>query len=248
VREPSRFKRDSEEVLNVQFDCAVKVIQAQRQPARRVLIAVVAIAIGCKHPGAQRGVAEADAETFEAVVRSQINDSVSAGFLRVDSRPAGDKDLLAPTPPTSAGFDPDSSADSAADVDPAMIANQRKDILRDLHVEEGGPFVYPECGGFRTRRFRDSNAVHPDPECPKTYRRYVTVGVPTRGAAPVLAKARRPEVPAPDTTGEVWTVLVTESSVGPGGQQWRQFAWLFRRDPETGGLGVAEKYLLSWAE
>ena len=180
-------------------------------------------------------------------MRSQMSDSVSAGFLRVDSRPAGDKELLAPTS-ASPGFDADSSADSAPDADPAMIADQRKDILRDLHVEEGGPFVYPECGGFRTRRFRDSNAVHPDPQCPKAYRRYVTVGVPTRGAGAIITKARRPEGPEPDTTGEVWTVLVTESSVGPGGQQWRQFAWLFRRDDATGRLALAEKYLLSWAE
>lgn len=212
------------------------------------MIAVAAISFACSEPRAQREIAAADAETFEAIVRSQMSDSVSAGFLRVDSRPAGDKELLAPSTPTSPGFDADSSADSATDLNPAEIASQRKEILRDLHVEEGGPFEYPECGGFRTRRFRDSNAVHPDPECPKTYRRYVTVGVPTRGAAPVIAKARRPEVPAPDTTGEVWTVLVTETSVGPGGQQWRQFAWLFRRDTETGRLGVAEKYLLSWAE
>jgi hypothetical protein len=41
---------------------------------------------------------------------------------------------------------------------------------------------------------------------------------------------------------------VTESSVGPGGENWRQYAWLFRRDPETRRLLVAEKYLLSWAE
>ncbi len=232
----------------MQLECAVKAIQARRQSARRVLIAVLSAAIGCKELSGRHDVAEADAETFEAIVRSQMSDSVSAGFLRVDARPAGDKDLLAPSTPTPPGFDPDSSADSAADADPAMIAGQRKEILRDLHVEEGGPFVYPECGGFRTRRFRDSNMVHPDPDCPKAYRRYVTVGVPTRGAAPVVAKARRPEVPAPDTTGEVWTVLVTESSVGPGGQQWRQFAWLFRRDTETGRLGVAEKFLLSWAE
>ncbi|HJP86341.1 MAG TPA: hypothetical protein VJ852_10150 [Gemmatimonadaceae bacterium] len=226
----------------------MKSIQAKRLSALNALLAASIISIACAEPRAQRDIAAADAETFQAIVRSQLGDSASTGFLRVDARPAGDKDLLAPAPPTSAGFDQDSSADTATEADPGMIASQRKDILHDLHVEEGGPFVYPECGGFRTRRFRDSNVVHPDPECPRTYRRYVTVGVPTRGAAPIIAKARRPEVPAPDTTGELWTVLVTESSVGPGGQQWRQFAWLFRRDTTSGRLGVVEKYLLSWAE
>ncbi len=206
------------------------------------------LAIACGLPREQNASVAADAETFEAIVRSQLSDSVGSAFLRVDSRPAGDKDILSGPPPSSAGLDPDSSADSIPDVDARLISDQRKDILRDLHVEEGGPFVYPECGGFRTRRFRDSASVHPDPDCPKTYHRYLTAGVPTRGAAAIISKARRPEIPAPDTTGEMWTVLVTETSVGPGGQQWRQYAWLFRRDEASGRLGVVEKYLLSWAE
>ena len=232
----------------MQLSDVVKAIQSENLTASRLILAAV-LSLACAQPRTQREIAEADAETFQTIVRSQMSDSVNVGFLRVDARPAGDKELLAPaTSSTSPGYDPDSSADSAVNADPAMIADQRKEILHDLHVEEGGPFVYPECGGFRTRRFRDSATVHPDPECPKTYRRYVTVGVPTRGAAAIIAKARRPEVPAPDTTGELWTVLVTESSVGPGGQQWRQFAWLFRRDTTTGRLAVAEKYLLSWAE
>ena len=231
----------------MQLDCAVKIIQPQRHSACWAVMTAATISFACAEPPAEREVAAVDAETFEAIVRSQMSDSVGAGFLRVDSRPAGDKELLAPDTPATPGFDADSSAESA-EANPGEIAAQRKEILHDLHVEEGGPFVYPECGGFRTRRFKDSLAVHPDPQCPRTYRRYVTVGVPSRGAAPVIAKARRPEVPAADTTGEVWTVLVTETSVGPGGQQWRQFAWLFRRDTETGRLDVAEKYLLSWAE
>ncbi|HKR08609.1 MAG TPA: hypothetical protein VJS39_05425 [Gemmatimonadaceae bacterium] len=205
------------------------------------------LAVACAIPREQRQLAAADAETFEAIVRSQMSDSVNAGFLRVDSRPAGDKELLSPTP-EPAGFDPDSLSDTVAESATRIIADQRKEILNDLHVEEGGPFVYPSCGGFRTRRFRDSAAVHPNPDCPKAFRRYVTVGLPTRGAALLLNKARRPETPPPDTTGELWTVLVTESSVGPGGQQWRQYGWLFRRDPATGNLGISEKYLLSWAE
>jgi hypothetical protein len=36
--------------------------------------------------------------------------------------------------------------------------------------------------------------------------------------------------------------------VGPGGQEWRQYAWLLRRDPQTGQLVLVEKFLLSWAE
>ena len=231
----------------MQRHSAVKGIQAQRHRARYSVFAGLLITFGCGLPADLKEIAAVDAETFEAIVRSQMTDSASTGFLRVDARPAGDKDILAATSPTSPGYDPDSTTDTL-ESDPGLFTSQRKEILRDLHVEEGGPFVYPECGGFRTRRFRDSSAVHPNPECPKTFRRYVTAGLPTRGASPVIAKSRRPEAQPPDTTGEMWTVLVTETSVGPGGQQWRQYAWLFRRNPDSGHLDVAEKYLLSWAE
>ncbi len=233
-------------VLNVQLEVAVKIIRAWR--LEHLPLPAVALAIACGLPREQREIVAADAETFEAIVRSQLSDSVGSAFLRVDSRPAGDKDILSPPPPSATGLDPDSTADSVPDVDARVITDQRKDILRDLHVEEGGPFVYPTCGGFRTRRFRDTATVHPNPDCPKTYHRYVTVGIPTRGASPAITKARRPEIPVTDTTGELWTDLVTETSVGPGGQQCRQYAWLFRRDEGTGRLAVVEKYLLSWAE
>ncbi len=247
MREPSRFKLVDCRGPECATLAGVKAIQGQRQSAHWVLIAAISLASGCAAPPEQRALAAADAETFEAIVRSQTSDSASASFLRVDARPAGDKEILPASPPTSAGFDPDSSqaVDEGAT---RFIADQRKEILRDLDVEEGGPFVFPECGGFRTRRFRDSAAVHPNPDCPKTFRRYLTVGLPTRGATAVLNKARRPEAPAPDTTGELWTVLVTETAVGPNGQQWRQYAWLFRRDPQNGHLSVSEKFLLSWAE
>lgn len=235
----------SEEVLKVQTEVSVKTIR-RRQPASLLLATTVTIA--CTLPREQREMLAADAETFEAVVRSQMSDSVGTAFLRVDSRPAGDKEILSSTQSTAGGLDPDSATDSVPEPDVRSISDQRKQILRDLHIEEGGPFDYPQCGGFRVNRFRDTAPVHPNRDCPKTFHRYVTVGLPTRGATPAVTKARPADAPLPDTTGEQWTVLVTETAVGPGGQQFRQYAWLFRRDAQTGGLGVVEKYLLSWAE
>lgn len=49
-------------------------------------------------------------------------------------------------------------------------------------------------------------------------------------------------------SGEVWTVLVTESSIGTGGQDWRQYACVLTREPGRDGLSVAAQFLLSWAE
>lgn len=211
-------------------------------------MAATAIAIACALPREQREILAADAETFQAIVRSQMSDSAGTAFLRVDARPAGDKEILASTPSAAGGLDPDSAGDSLPEGDARSIADQRNAILRDLHIEEGGPFDYPKCGGFRVNRFRDTSAAHPNPECPKTFHRYVTVGLPTRGATLAVTRARPSDAPIADTTGEQWTVLVTETAVGPGGQQFRQYAWLFRRDAPTGALVVAEKYLLSWAE
>jgi hypothetical protein len=195
----------------------------------------------------------ADAEVFEATVRAQISqtpdDSVVAlKVLRVDSRPASDNTQLTSTPPRASGVDLDAPPDTLPPETLARIADQRKAILSDLHVEEGGPFNFPGCGGTRPHRAPDSAIIQLGTECPSTWRRYVTVGLPFRGEADVLRKLRGRAAPPADSTAELWTVLVTENAIGPAGQTWRQYACLLRRDPETGRLALAERSLLSWAE
>jgi hypothetical protein len=196
---------------------------------------------------AQRSALEADAEAFESIVRSQVADSAAAslGFLRVDARPTEDDAVLAGTvePPRAIelGQSPDSSSPLTT-----SIEDQRRSILGTLKIDEGGPFDFPYCGG--ARRVSDSADAATPSKCPSKPVRYVTVGTPYRGAAPLLAKLRRPELPVPDSSAELWTLLVSETNVGPGGQQWRQYAWLFRRDRDTGKLAVAERFLVSWAE
>jgi hypothetical protein len=202
---------------------------------------------------AEREMVRVDGEIFEAVARSQFTDTTGQSTkattgLRFDARPAGDNADLSGAPDRPRPLEPGNAGDSVSANAQPVIVEQRKDILRSLGIEEGGPFSYPECGGARTRRTRDSTNTLPPPACPDSPLRYVTVGLPYRGASPVLARARLPGTPAPDSTGEQWTVLVTESSVGSGGQQWRQYVTLFRRDPETGRLAMAERVLLSWAE
>lgn len=215
------------------------------------IFTVGAEGVACSRvPPDQRSLVRADAEAFESVVRSEMIDSIkeSFGFLRVDSRPAGDNTILTATAERPRALDLEAQPDSISPNSLARITRQRKDILNFLRVEEGEPVRFAGCGGTHTERLKDSSAVLQLPGCPSALRRYVNVGIPYRGAAPILARFRRSEIAAPDSSAEHWTVLVTESSVGPGGENWRQYAWLFRRDPETRRLLVAEKYLLSWAE
>ena len=201
----------------------------------------------------ERSIVRVDGEIFESVVRAQLSDSSklvpgAMSPLRFDSRPAGDNTDLAATPDRPRQLDLGDPSDSLSTDALNSIVEQRKDILKSIGIEEGGPLNYPDCGGTRTRRSRDSTGLLPAPKCPAFVRRYITVGLPYRGAAQILNKARPAGAPAPDSTGEMWTVLVTESSVGPGGQEWRQYVSLFRRDNETGRLALAERFLLSWAE
>lgn len=219
------------------------------RPRRRVWPVVVATACTMMSPG-QRQVLEADAESFEAIVRSQVTDSASGslGFLRVDARPGRDDAVLTGTPPERRGLelsDSSSSPDSLARLLSA-VEDQRRAILDGMKVDGRGPFNYPFCGG--ARRVSDSAAVNGDTKCPPEPLRYVTVGVPYRGAAPVLDKLRTPESPVPDSTAELWTVLVSETNIGPGGQQWRQYAWLFHREEASGKLAPVERFLVAWAE
>jgi hypothetical protein len=227
----------------------MKSIKLGSRRSLRGLALVLVVGQGCGAPSkAEHAVLAADAEVFETVIRSEMSpdpadSAASLRVMRVDSRPVVDNSQLAADSARHTGFDLGEVSDSLSDAGVARIADQRKAILGDLRVEEGGPFSYPGCGGSRSR-------LSPDPAssaCPREWRRYITVGIPYRGIAAAIEKLRK-QSPPPDSSGEVWTVLVAENAVGPGGQDWRQYAWLLRRNPESGHLDLVEKILLSWAE
>ena len=214
----------------------------------------------------------ADGEIFESVVKTQLPDTVETSVsgrpavVGFDERPVGDNSTLANAPPPDLTAAADSDSLSRRGLD--AIIRRRVAILKQFGIRVGRPFYYPDCGGSRPRFVPDSAGtqlppsrvaplnpydkdkinVLPPPTCPSTVQRYVTVGLPYRGASPILEKVRPPHTPPPDTTAEMWTVYVTESSVGPGGQQYRQYVELYRRDPSSGRLGMAERFLISWAE
>jgi hypothetical protein len=220
----------------------------------------VALAVAFLTPGgcdnlstAERELVHTDAEVFEAVARSErvvgMEDSARLPrFLRIDSRPIDNTTLVSPQNPAPTGIalEDDSVPTSSGTFN--RIAQERRAILDRLGVEEGGPFFFPGCGGVRTGEpAPKSGATQSDRGCPTEWRRYVTIGLPRRGVGVIPEKVRRTE-PRSFDTGEVWTVLVTETSIGPGGQDWKQYAWVLTRQPGRAGLSLAARFLLSWAE
>ena len=224
--------------------------------ARRKLVAlVVALLVpeGCNNLStAERELVHTDAEVFEAVAQSErvvgMEDSSRLPrFLRIDSRPIDNTSLLPPESRVTTGIAlEDSAPPSSATF--KRIELERRAILDRLGVEEGGPFFFPGCGGVRTGDpTPKSGASRSDTGCPTEWRRYVTVGLPHRGVGQIPEKVLRTE-PRSFDTGEAWTVLVTESSIGIGGQDWKQYAWVLTRQPGRAGLTLAARFLLSWAE
>jgi hypothetical protein len=201
----------------------------------------------------EREMVHTDAEVFEAVARSELvvgmeDSSRSPRFLRIDSRPEDNTSTLPPKPAGPAGIplDDDSMLASSAAID--RIATERRTILERLGVEEGGPFVFPDCEGVRSAETEPrSGATPPRAGCPTQWRRYVTIGLPRRGVGLIPENVRKTD-PRSFDTGEVWTVLVTETSIGSGGQDWKQYASVLTREPDRDGLTLAARFLLSWAE
>jgi hypothetical protein len=201
----------------------------------------------------ERELVHSDAEAFEAVARSElVNDtedsSRSPRFLRIDSRPVDNTSILPPKPAAPAGipFDDDSMAASSAVID--RIARERRAILARLGVEEGGPFVFPGCDGVRTGDREPKRGTNPARAgCPTQWRRYVTIGLPRRGVGLIPENVRKTD-PRSFDSGEVWTVLVTETSIGSGGQDWKQYASVLTREPGREDLNLAARFLLTWAE
>jgi len=221
---------------------------------RSVSLAVAFLIVnGCDDLStAERELVHTDAEAFEVVARAErvvgMDSSRLPRFLRIDSRPIDNTSLLPPpqTPAATGIALDDSTPPSTATLD--RIARERRAILERLSVEEGGPFFFPGCEGVRTGEPRPRSRAAPQGTgCPKDWRRYVTVGLPRRGVGEIPEKVRRID-PRSFDSAEVWTVLVTETSIGTGGQDWKQYAWVLTREPEGAGLSLAARFLLSWAE
>jgi hypothetical protein len=220
-----------------------------------VALAIAFLAVqGCDNLSpSEREIVHTDSEVFEAVAQSQLaagmEDSARLrSLLRIDSRPVDNTSLLPPQLPTSAGIalEDDSTPPSSPTIN--RITDERRAILERLGVEEGGPFSFPGCEGIRTGEPKPNPGATPSSSgCPPEWRRYVTIGLPHRGVGMIPEKVRRTD-PRPFDSGEVWTVLVTENSVGPGGQDWKQYAWVLTREPGRAGLSAAAQFLLSWAE
>jgi hypothetical protein len=231
----------------------------RRRPDIRALACVLVAAAlltteGCDDLSkSEREVVHTDAEVFEAVARSELtvgteDSSRSPGFLRIDSRPVDNTSILPPKPASPAGIplDVDSMAASSAVIN--RIAQERRAILERLGVEEGGPFVFPGCEGVRTGETEPKPGVTPPRAgCPTQWRRYVTIGLPRRGVGLIPENVRKTD-PRSFDTGEVWTVLVTETSIGSGGQDWKQYASVLNREPDGERLTLAARFLLTWAE
>ena len=221
---------------------------------RLALVLALLTIEGCDNLStSERELVHTDAEVFEAVARSELlvgteDSSRSPRFLRIDSRPEDNTSTLPPKPAGPAGIplDDDSMLASSAAID--RIAKERRAILERLGVEEGGPFVFPDCEGVRSAETEPkSGATPPRAGCPTQWRRYVTIGLPRRGVGLIPENVRKTD-PRSFDTGEVWTVLVTETSIGSGGQDWKQYASVLTREHDREGLTLAARFLLSWAE
>jgi hypothetical protein len=200
----------------------------------------------------ERELAHTDAEVFEAVARSELvvpmeDSSRLPRFLRIDSRPVDNTALLPAKSTASTEFTVENDSMPLSPAAINRIAQDRRAILERLGVEEGGPFLFPGCEGVRTGPEPALGATSSRSGCPTQWRRYVTIGLPHRGVALIPEKVRKTE-PRSFDSGEVWTVLVTETSIGPGGQDWKQYAWVLTPGVDRAGLSVAARFVLSWAE
>jgi hypothetical protein len=227
-------------------------------PGRPLVSCVACVALlttqGCDNLStSERQMVHTDAEAFEAIAWSELvagteDSSRSPPFLRIDPRPVDNTSILPPKPASPAGIplDVDSAPTSFAVLN--RIATERSAILKRLGIEEGGPFFFPGCEGVRTGdREPKRGATPPRAGCPTQWRRYVTIGLPRRGVGLIPEDVRKTD-PRSFDAGEVWTVLVTETSIGSGGQDWKQYASVLTREPDREVLTLTARFLLTWAE
>lgn len=137
------------------------------------------------------------------------------------------------------------------------LAANRRQILTRLAVAEGGPFPETNCPGVLIPPpppppAGSPNSARPTPNlhagCPSRGQSYLTVSLPVRGKPKALDDRPNGSARPVNLSGEVWTVVVEESSAGPGGGMWSQHIWLFTRNPSNGRLQLADTILFGIVE
>lgn len=200
---------------------------------------------------------DADSAVFAAVVRGQLSGSDDAypyrlERFRYDARPHATNTGYPETFAGVEGADPGLSFPRAGESESEIgaVVQTRKSILRMNGVREGPPVPYSQCAGAgvpkppppRERpRARGAKPQDVHGGCPRTSEYYLTVGLPIRGQPPGLRNARDTRGDQVRLAGEVWTVLVDETAVGPAGWKRSQYAWLFTRS--SGRLELAHTIL-----
>ena len=204
-----------------------------------------------------------ESELFAGVVRAQLaaGDGEDAyphrlDRFRYDARPYGTNTGYPEVFAGVEGVDPTLSFARASEREIDRVIESRKETLRAKAVREGRLVPYPQCAGAgvpvpppprgrsSARRAKPAD-VHAG--CPKTPEYYLTVGLPIRGQPPGLKDTRDTRGDKVRLRGEVWTVLIDETSVGPPGWRRSQYAWLFKRNDE-GALELANTILIGVVE
>jgi hypothetical protein len=232
----------------------------------------LAVAIACRSasspgrsappPQPERTLIDVDSEVFAGVVRGQLNGGDDAypyhlEHFRYDPRPYGTNSGRPEIFAGVQGIDPSLSFPRAGESESevAFMIETRKNILRASGVLQGGPPSYEQCAGAgvptppppRSRssvRRAKPGDVHAG--CPRGVEYYLTVGLPIRGQPPGLQNTRDTRGDRVRLKGEVWTVLVDQTSLGPDGWRKSQYAWLFRRN--RGRLDLANTILIGVVE
>lgn len=201
---------------------------------------------------------DVDSQVFAAVVRGQLEGSDDAypyrlERFRYDPRPYGTNSGYPEVFAGIQGIDPSLSFPRASQSESEIrnLIDTRKRILRLNGIREGERVSYPQCAGVgvpepppprgRSARSPKPPSVHAG--CPRATAYYLTVGLPIRGQPPGLRDIRDTRGRRVRLDGDVWTVLVDETSVGPAGWKQSQYAWLFERD-RSGRLELASTILV----
>jgi hypothetical protein len=208
---------------------------------------------------------DADSLLFAAVVRGQLEGSADAypyrlTRFRYDSSPfravVGYPDLLIGVEGTAPAMSFPRASESESEIN--YLIDTRKRILRANGVQEGRAVFYPQCAGAgvptpppparaRGRSARRTSALSVHGGCPRVTEYYLTVGLPINGRPAGLSDSRDTRGNRVRLDGEVWTVLVDETAVGPTGWRQSRYAWLFERS-RSGALELAHTILIGVSE
>jgi len=186
-------------------------------------------------------------ETILTAIIDELSKHAGAYELTVDDDADSESSSFRSVADERRGSSPTQRYDIADSALLQMVADSRRRLLTRRGLSYEPLRRYPGCASHLSYDQAPESTGRPG--CPKIGQLAVAIQLPHRGEYPeTRSLQQRQKQPVPAYDGEIWSVAVGESAVGPAGGSWSLTVYVLTRDLESGAFQVVDTILYGAAD